>query len=418
MTFDRRTRLLGAAALCAIVLGGAAATSLAANPAAAGIISAITTVSCSVTGSNWCVSGNNSSSGIGVIGTSKTGTGLRGTSTSQYGLKATSVTGTAILAQTTSGSTAITASAANGDAVSGSATGSGIGVYGSSKNGYGAYGTTTSGAGYGVIGDAAGSGTGLYGFGESGIGVVGLSSTGTGVSGQTGGAGIAVRATAGTGIGVSATNASGNANPAVYARNTNGNGGDFNGSYIGIVGRSPTSGFPIVATDSNSNNLFYVDGKGNVSYHGGLFHFATVRGGAMVKSYSSNLTTPTVEDTGTTRLASGAAIVRLDPTFVASIDAASGYRVFVTPNGDTRGLFVATKAPTGFIVREAQGGRSNVTFDYRIVATAAGGYGQRMAVMSAGAVNSSEAPAVKSIAPPSTPKIEPVRPAAPPPAAE
>jgi hypothetical protein len=50
----------------------------------------VTTVTCSVTGSNWCVSGNNTSSGIGVIGTSKTGTGLRGTSTSQYGLKATS----------------------------------------------------------------------------------------------------------------------------------------------------------------------------------------------------------------------------------------------------------------------------------------------------------------------------------------
>jgi hypothetical protein len=86
--FNRRTSRLGAATLAVTVLGAAAAVTLSnAFPAvAAGAIAAVTTVSCSVTGANWCISGNNTSSGIGVIGTSKTGTGLRGTSTSQYGL--------------------------------------------------------------------------------------------------------------------------------------------------------------------------------------------------------------------------------------------------------------------------------------------------------------------------------------------
>jgi hypothetical protein len=72
--------------------------------------------------------------------------------------------------------------------------------------------------------------------------------------------------------------------------------------------------------------------------------------------------------------------VALDPTFAASIDAGTVYRVFLTPGGDTRGLFVAAKTPRGFIVRETQGGRSTLSFDYRIVATALGQSGQRMAV--------------------------------------
>jgi hypothetical protein len=60
-------------------------------------------------------------------------------------------------------------------------------------------------------------------------------------------------------------------------------------------------------------------------------------------------------------LVSGVAVVRLDPTFAASIDPTMAYRVFVTPAGDTRGLFVATRGATGFVVRESQAGRSTVS---------------------------------------------------------
>ncbi len=71
----------------------------------------------------------------------------------------------------------------------------------------------------------------------------------------------------------------------------------------------------------------------------------------------------------------------LDPTFAASIDGRQSYRVFVTPDGDTNGLYVAAKTATGFIVREIHGGRSTLAFDYRIVATAWGESGQRAAVV-------------------------------------
>jgi hypothetical protein len=60
--------------------------------------------------------------------------------------------------------------------------------------------------------------------------------------------------------------------------------------------------------------------------------------------------------------------------------------VFLTANGDTHGLFVARKTAVGFAVHENEGGRSTVSFDYRIVATALGHAGQRMAVTKPGAV--------------------------------
>lgn len=86
-----------------------------------------------------------------------------------------------------------------------------------------------------------------------------------------------------------------------------------------------------------------------------------------------------VEDTGTARMANGMATVRFDPAFAQFIDASSGYQVFVTPDGQTRGwLFVAEKYQGGFVVREAMGGRSSVAFDYRVVAKPFGASNDRL----------------------------------------
>jgi hypothetical protein len=41
--------------------------------------------------------------------------------------------------------------------------------------------------------------------------------------------------------------------------------------------------------------------------------------------------------------------------------------VFVTPEGDCRGLYVRRKTAASFEVRELAGGKSNVAFSYRIV---------------------------------------------------
>jgi len=73
-----------------------------------------------------------------------------------------------------------------------------------------------------------------------------------------------------------------------------------------------------------------------------------------------------LEDFGTAQLKKGRAVVKLDPKF-ASVITRGGYHVFLTPEGDCRGLYVRPKRAGNFEVREFAGGNSNVAFSYRIV---------------------------------------------------
>jgi hypothetical protein len=66
-------------------------------------------------------------------------------------------------------------------------------------------------------------------------------------------------------------------------------------------------------------------------------------------------------------MVNGAADVTLDSVFAAAVRTDS-YNVFVVPEGDCRGLYVAGKGPLGFTVRELQGGKATVPFSYRVVA--------------------------------------------------
>ena len=74
------------------------------------------------------------------------------------------------------------------------------------------------------------------------------------------------------------------------------------------------------------------------------------------------------EDFGTGKLIKGVAKIDLDPTFMQTVNTGMDYHVFLTPNGNCRGLYVAEKTATGFRVRELRGGKSNTAFDYKIVA--------------------------------------------------
>ena len=73
------------------------------------------------------------------------------------------------------------------------------------------------------------------------------------------------------------------------------------------------------------------------------------------------------EDFGSARLKRGRATVKLDADF-ARVVTLDGYRVFLTPEGDCRGLYVRSKRRVSFDVSELQGGTSNVAFSYRLVA--------------------------------------------------
>ena len=74
------------------------------------------------------------------------------------------------------------------------------------------------------------------------------------------------------------------------------------------------------------------------------------------------------EDFGSAQLHNGVAEVALLPSFLDTVEIQSGYHIFLTPNGDSRGLYVTQKTADGFEVREHGGGKSNIAFDYRLVA--------------------------------------------------
>lgn len=84
------------------------------------------------------------------------------------------------------------------------------------------------------------------------------------------------------------------------------------------------------------------------------------------------------EDFGEEQLVDGKAEVRLDPDFVAVIKS-NRYHVFVTPYGNSNGLYVTHRNSKGFRVREQNDGKGNVTFSYRVVAKRKGIKAERFA---------------------------------------
>jgi hypothetical protein len=78
------------------------------------------------------------------------------------------------------------------------------------------------------------------------------------------------------------------------------------------------------------------------------------------------------EDFGSGSLQNGKTVINVDPLFAGTVNLSAGYHVFLTPLGDCKGLYVTSKTVKDFEVHELEGGITNVSFDYRIVAHRAG----------------------------------------------
>jgi hypothetical protein len=74
------------------------------------------------------------------------------------------------------------------------------------------------------------------------------------------------------------------------------------------------------------------------------------------------------EDAGTGQLSGGQAVVNIESVFGQTINTGVEYHIFLTPNGDCKGLYVAEKSATSFVIKELGGGTSSIAFDYRIMA--------------------------------------------------
>jgi hypothetical protein len=139
---------------------------------------------------------------------------------------------------------------------------------------------------------------------------------------------------------------------------------------------------------STSNLLMTLDCLGNLTVKGTVTSGSVqvtsskTQRGVDVAEFAPRQTEPTIEDCGEIQLIAGRDHVDIRPDFGSAIDRGSRYLVFITPEGDSRGLYVIDKAISGFDVRESQDGRSNIAFSYRIVATPFGVRDERLPLMS------------------------------------
>lgn len=85
------------------------------------------------------------------------------------------------------------------------------------------------------------------------------------------------------------------------------------------------------------------------------------------------------EDFGSGKLSNGTATVNLERVFAQTVNLDADYHVFLTPNGESNGLYISRKTPTSFEVHESNNGHSSVGFDYRIVARRKGYENVRLA---------------------------------------
>lgn len=248
-------------------------------------------------------------------------------------------------------------------------TGPAPGVEGESyaPDGVGVYGSAHGADAHGVEGVAP-SGAGVRGESIDGAGVKGRSTNGSGVYGESANAtGVAGHATGGTGVYGDSDTANGvtgqsNSGTGVFGGSTGGNGvvgASTSGS--GVIGRADGP----AARAATFLGTVVVDGDFQVT--GAKSAAVPHPDGSQRLVYSLESPESWFEDYGSGQLVAGRAAVALDPDFAAIIDADT-YHVFLTPYGETRGLFVGQRAPGGFTVQETGGGTSGVGFAYRIVA--------------------------------------------------
>jgi hypothetical protein len=129
-----------------------------------------------------------------------------------------------------------------------------------------------------------------------------------------------------------------------------------------------TAAFPFAAINGAGLGC-NIDPSGNLTCTGAKNAVVPVDGGKHKVALAA-IESPKnwFEDFGSAQLRGGVAVIRLDSRFTQTINTAREYHVFLTPNGDCKGLYVHQKSGNSFEVRELGGGNSNVRFDYRITA--------------------------------------------------
>lgn len=263
------------------------------------------------------------------------------------------------------------------------------GVIGESDAGYGVYGVTQGGVG--VRGDSLN--VGVIGEGANNVGVIGVGGE-IGVQGMTGLDGTGVLASVSGGIGVHgvASNSVNSIGAGVVGEGEGGIG--VSGRVTGPAGTgvealsSGINGMALYASDWDDHGrevgqaAGWFDGRvvvdGDLVIFGAKHAAVRQRDGSHRMLYSMESPENWFEDFGEGQLVKGKARVKLEPGF-ASLVKADSFHVFLTPYGDSNGLYVSQRGKQGFEVREQGNGKASLPFSYRIVARRKDIKGERLA---------------------------------------
>lgn len=264
----------------------------------------------------------------------------------------------------------------------------GAGLFGASSYGYGVVGS--SGGAPGIFGETTASGSssdtpGIYGYeSTANPAVAGYSAGGDGLYGAS------VNGRAGV-YGYSGSPYTGNFG--VWGVSSNGS-GVYGYGFDGVIGEAygfaqdalsaigdNSDTYLFTALDYATNGECQIDSSANLTCSGTIAggrlqarHRAST--GQRILAYTAESTTATMEDVGHGRLFNGTANVMISSDFASVVDR-SDYYVFLTPMGDAS-LYVSVKTANGFQVRETNRGRSDMAFDYRIVARPIDATGDRL----------------------------------------
>jgi hypothetical protein len=285
----------------------------------------------------------------------------------------------------------------------------GLNVAGGTAGGTGVYGSTSSDGGYGVEGVNLTSdlgGVGVYGSTASGGGIA-IEGVNTSTDTTTVNFGVygTAMAPAPNSIGVEGSSAwigvygysivPSNLGQFVYVQPGvwGDSGGTAESGFVGVVGtaddnsagnffnQSPQATM-YLGNDSTANSTDLVlvaagdlwGGSCTIDVNGDLHCTGStetvVHAGGSRKVALNTISSPEhwFEDAGSGQLSNGEAVVNIEAVFGETVNTGVEYHVFLTPNGDCKGLYVSQKSPTSFVVRELGGGHSSIGFDYRIMA--------------------------------------------------
>jgi len=339
-------------------------------------------VHASVWGSGQAVRAYNGGSGHGLYGRANNATAF-----GVYGNNDNS-TGTGLIA---SGNDYSASYLTDGTGIAGSGA---DGVYGKGKDsdGTGVIGVGNDGDSiFTLVGGTGGAFTGASGIyskvdnNNRGTGVIGVgnnintaSTTTTGSGGAfPGQQGVYGKGVASTGTGVIGL---GNNGSGYYVYTGTGSGGAFTGDVCGVFAYASNS-------SGDRYGGYFATGSGRYAYVGGRYSGTDrkIVGNGTVNTIVKNrqgelitLTCPEApeslfQDYGIGQLVNGKAHITIDPDLAININVSPEHplKVFITLEGDCKGVYVTNKSANGFDVIELQGGSASVPFSWQIVATRA-----------------------------------------------